>query len=289
MIHKNIINDGYIKPVLQEKDFIFGSNQLSGEILQPDGQWLNFLPPFEEQKKIIETSNCTGFATCNIVEIIMRRKALDLKADYSDRGLGILSGTYPPGNSPQKVAETARIRGFFPEELLSFDNTVTTVDSYYDLRKLTIEMLAACENWLKKWTLKHDIVGNFSYKIPNKMLMNALKYSPLGIAVIGWIYDDVTDKYIRPPEYERIDGHWTVMVGYEENEYWYVYDSYYGLIKLDWDFKFYVAKRYAVEQNIPDEQANKIMEMLKSVIQSLFLFVRSAYGQIVGGIKSFIK
>src|SRR4051812_48805785 len=100
-----------LDPIVPEKDYIFGGyGSLGGTIKKPDGQWLDCLPPGEDQFNFgFEPLACTSFGTLNAVEILLRND-LDIE-NYSDRFLAKISGTTESGNSPQTVAETLRKRG----------------------------------------------------------------------------------------------------------------------------------------------------------------------------------
>lgn len=57
------------------EDYIFGSSPLLQEILQPDGQWDEFLPTENESQKInmVDGHACVSFGTLNCVEVLLRK------------------------------------------------------------------------------------------------------------------------------------------------------------------------------------------------------------------------
>src|SRR3990167_7053445 len=102
------IPNSFVIPEYKEEDFIFGSGQLLGEVVQIDGQWIT--PEEELQIKRVESFNCTAFATTSIIEILFRKLFGETK-NFSDRSLGVFAGTRPPGNSPNVVIEAGRKKG----------------------------------------------------------------------------------------------------------------------------------------------------------------------------------
>ena len=103
------------------------------------------------------------------------------------------------------------------------------------------------KQWLTEYTFMHEWVFKGGSDKQERM-MEALKYSPLGVSVVGWRQKD--GLYVKYPG-ER-DQHWTDVVGYEKDKHWIIYDSYPPFIKhLAWDYDFGFAKRYHVERITP--------------------------------------
>ena len=216
-------------------DYLLGGfTNVPHQILQADGNWINFLPLDELQQRFgVETNSCVSFGTCNQVEILHLRKFGSIP-NYSDRYLSIASETTPTGNTPNKVYETARkIAGFIPEELLPFSEDIRTLEEYSQPKPLNKKYYDVGRKWLNRFDFKHEWITTSPLS-----LMQGLQYSPLGISVTAWIEDE-RGFYVRPAGLR--DNHWTLLVGYVENEYWIIYDSYPGsdgkfLKKLAWNF-----------------------------------------------------
>jgi len=249
---------GFIEPEIKDEDYVLGAyTKLGAEVLQPDGQWGAYLPIFEAQaKNSIETYNCTAFATLNVIEALFRRKSED--KNFSDRYTGIMAGTYPPGNDPHKVIESIRKdAGLIDELLLPFSAELKTVDDYYSPKPMTKNLINRGHEFLQKWKIRHEWVTG-----KNQAIMEALKYSPLGVAVSAWSQDG---KF-----YKRFgsDNHWSVIFGYKKDEYWLCFDSYDGGMKiLDWDFGFKYVKRYSIEPNLDLSLYEQIIKLYTELVR----------------------
>lgn len=234
---------GYLEPIILPNEWTLGGiGEFGGEVLQPDGQWIDYLPVTEEQKKGIETSNCTGFATTSAVEILFERMGIEV--NYSDRALGIAAGTYPPGNTPHKVAQAVRHWGLVPEKMLPFED-IASVAGYYSPDPLPDKILKEGKRFLSKYKFSHDwVITNLTLGDKKKKMMQALEYSPLGVSVQAW--KKRNGLYYK----DGRDNHWTICVGYKEGEHWLIFDSYTNegspLKKLEWDYDFGYVKRFSI-------------------------------------------
>lgn len=273
------IRDGFLIPFISETDYVFGAGQVSDEILQEDGQWDEFLPDNETQTKQIESFNCTSFGTNNCLEILSR-KLLNLRNNWSDRFLGIIANTRPPGNDPGVVAEALRKNGSVPEDLLPFNSDILTVDEYYSFKGSNeSQCREVADEFLKEFYFKHEWVSPLSNEISKEALKEALKRGPLGIAVFAWASKD--GKYIRDG---RADTHWGALYGYEEGKFWKFLDSYPPFIKqLEWDFRFFTAKRYYLRLKTQEEK-----ELEKKTL-GLFAQLLQLIGAWLGLIKKEIE
>ena len=247
---------GFLKPQESETDYVFGSAELGWkfpyETLCEDGQWDAYLPKFEHQaRQGFETANCTAYATLNALECILRRK-FNLIEDFSERYVGVMAGTEPPGNDPKTVIETIRkISGLIDEGLLPFDETVRTVGEYYSPNPMFGTLLAQGLNWNEEYELKYEYVFKGEVKNKPELIKAALRHSPLGCSVYAWALDDATGMYFKNGD----DNHWTVLYGYTDKAF-KIFDSYdqsHKLVPLDTDFgfvmKYYIAKKEAKKDN----------------------------------------
>ncbi len=264
MIKITKVPQSFVSPgVVDPKDYIFGSGQLTGYIIRPDGQW-PIIRDDEVQARNFETNSCTSFGTINSVQSIFK-ELFKSDVNYSERFLAVLSETDPSkgGNDPHKVAEAARKGGFVDEAILPFDSTLNNLTEYY--APLTTGTLKIGKEWLNKWTFKHDWLSDGSL-IDKETLKKALRYSPLGVAVYAWAFDDEKGVYIRPENAKDI--HWSEITGFKENEYWICIDSYPPFVKhLDWNYPLYFAKRYFIDKAI---EKKSLWILIINLIRNLF-------------------
>lgn len=239
---------GFIAPVLdKEKDYFLGGFRSAPfEVLQEDGQWDKFLSPTEIQHNaVFDSYNCTAYGTLNSLELLMIRK-FGIKTNFSERYTGVCAGTYPPGNSPQVVIENIRTTSGLIEEIslpfTSFD-TQMTLDQYYSPKPMEDRLIRKGKKFLEEYTIKHEWVYQSGEERGAIKLKTALKSSPLGVSVNAWYKDG--DLYVK----KGSDNHWCCLVGYEDEKFWKVYDSYDGGIKkLAWNYDFGFIKRYHIEK-----------------------------------------
>ncbi len=73
-------NYGYIPDIDKEEDYVFGGGQVSGEIINPSGNWKPYLPVKELQNlNNIEVFACVSFTILNCIEILLKKQLLDGK------------------------------------------------------------------------------------------------------------------------------------------------------------------------------------------------------------------
>lgn len=244
--------------------------------IQQDGQWVDFLPDEEEQRKKIESSNCTAFAWLNAIEIFLKR-VFKITENNSDRFLGIVAGTTPQGNDPHIVGEAIRRFGCIPEKELPFDENISTPEAYYTPKPIPGRLIALGDVWRNRFNFKHQWVLTGT---PDKeKLTEGLKFSPIGIGVFAWYYEeDENGERIYKRYNNRPDGHWTLLVGYKENEYWLVFDSYAPFLKkLDWNYDIRFAKKISISDAVIEAQLT-LISVLKRVVDLLRQLIKQKYG-----------
>ena len=246
------------KEILPE-EYVFGSIQ--SEPIQINGQWDEFLPQKEIQYADgIDTYNCTAFGSSNMIEILEKRLT-GIEQNYSDRAIGIVADTMPPGNNPHVVLESIRKSGLIDEEELPFNSP--NYHLYYQPKPLPNTLAKKASLWLEKWILKHEWVDGDA-----DSMIEALKYSPLGVGVYAWAIDDETFRYVRPKG--KKDTHWCVIYGYKQNEYWKCFDSSDNSVKsLSWDFGFKYVKRVYLGRAFPKDKMPRLIEILNNIIEIL--------------------
>lgn len=260
---KELTRSGFVEPVITPEQYVLGAGQVPLSPLKMDSDWSDVKHVKEYQNKpSFDTFNCTGFNALNHTEHYELVAFGELK-NYSDRWLGIIAGTRPPGNDPQTVYEAIRKYGLIPEEMLPFTDDIKNVDEYYSFKGGNMEKCyAEGRRWLEKYDFKHEWVfdrnDSLSTKISN--MQYALKYSPLAIAVYAWATDD-KGVYVR----RGVDVHWTSM--YALKDYMKIFDSY-DPIEKDVEQEIYYCKRIHMEKKpiiIKTTLREKVLSMWASI------------------------
>lgn len=265
---------GFIPDTIADDHYVLGAELLPRIPIMPDGQWDAYLPPKEVQdRNSVETYNCTAYGSLNVMETFIRG-LFGASPDFSERYVGILADTQPPGNSPHKVMETIRKYGVIEDQLLPFNDSIRSVEQYYSPKPMNTSLLFKGREWLGEYELKHEWVFNGgSVSSKQKAMVEALKYSPLGVSVFGWKEQD--GLFIKPEG--AVDNHWTTCYGYEEGKYWKIFDSYdYSHKKVAWNTDFMQAKRIYIKmlnaqkvETVKKGLMERAIETLKQLLYQL--------------------
>lgn len=246
-----ILNHGFIDDVITPDNYssgdILGGGSLEQKVLQPNGNWLEFLPKLEVQNRNgLETYGCTGYGTLNAIEILAK-KVFGLNWDKSERLVGVKAGTKPPGNSPHKVCETIRkIPCIADEDILPFDDKITELAQYYSLENKEALLERLGELWLEQFSFGHEWVftKDTLFKEKHELIKENLRYSPICVSVRAWRKEG--DFYVK--EKGEQDTHWGVIANATPDEYIF-FDSYDNQLKrLHPDYDFGVGKRFSLDK-----------------------------------------
>lgn len=226
------------------EDYIFGDSQLGDSSIQPSGNWDNFLPVYEGQNRGFEPFCCVSEAVTHCIEILQRKKFEDA-TDYSVRFLAKQSGTRERGgNDANTVSETLRKQGCCQESDWPFG--AKDFDTFYSQIPEKIIRLA------KLQFADNSIGHSWVTDMKPGVLMSALTYSPMALAVFAWPEPDKDNIYHRPPG--SAVNHCVTVYGYEYGKYWKIWDSYEGgYKKLAWDYEFGIGKRFTLDRRIPTQ------------------------------------
>lgn len=239
-------NYGFKPPTKEELEqshkagYVLGG--LSQEPIQPDGQWDDYLPSYEIQHTdAYDTYNCTAYGSTNLVEIFLKR-LFGIDKNYSERYLGIMAGTRPPGNSPHKVLDQIRASGLIDDILLPLSEA-KTIEEYYSPDPIPYSLKEQGRAWVRSYEMKHEWVLTPNDSDKPERIKRALAFSPVGVSVYAWRNKD--GLYYKPSGAR--DNHWCLIYGYKEGEYWKVFDSYDATHKrLTWNYDFDYAKRIRI-------------------------------------------
>ena len=182
------LTQNFVYPEIKETDFHFGSGQVVGNILRPDGDWRPYLPPEERQHRNgVESSGCFIEAQQHTLATILEEQFGLFDKNYSARFNLIYSkGATSTGGDPLIGGQTFRDSGLIPDAMLPFADYI---NSWEEFRSYKGGNRDACEKqgkeWRKEWEPKYDIVIKREMDVAMKyhLAKDALKYSPLPVSV----------------------------------------------------------------------------------------------------------
>jgi hypothetical protein len=259
-------NSGFITPKVDKEQYILGQGNVVLDVLQVNGDWTDSLPAVEKQSTPnFDSYNCTGFATTNQIEMYLFKRFGE-KINVSDRWVGIISGTKPPGNDPHTVYEAIRKYGLIPESMLPFSDDIKTAEDYFSFKGGDKEACyRAGREWLEKYDFKHEWVYHPDSGLTSEEKLHnikvALKYSPVCVAVYAWQADGrgVYVDMFGP-------NHWTTEYNFKEfQEIFDTYDPYKKLVEQN----IIYAKRISIEKKIAPSKLSK-WQVFINFIKNLF-------------------
>lgn len=175
----------------KSKDYQFGgTTKIVPEVLQPDGDWTNFLPAYEYQNTNFETMACVTYSALNCIEIILNRKYGET-INFSDRFTAKMSGTTSQGNTFYNVAESIRkLHGIVKQEV--YTNNATSGEFYAEIPTIIKETGLQS---LNTYLIQYEFVKE---PLTPEVLKEALKYAPLqiGVYAYGKLVDGVYQRAI---------------------------------------------------------------------------------------------
>lgn len=249
-------------PIISDKDYVFGSGQVKGTVLRPDGDWRNFLPPAEAQRRNgVESSACFVEAEQHALATILEEQYGILDSNFAARFNLIYSNATPDGGDPLRAAQTFRDYGLIPDSMLPFSEEIKSWEEFRSF-KGSNERLCQEEGraWRAKWEPKYDIVVTREMEVKTKyaVLKEALKYSPIPVSVYGGNFDDGASK---PPGVW--DTHLVELIYIDDKNYPYVFDTYEPYVKkLAPLYNFDFGMRFTLEKNTVEQQISLIQRLL---------------------------
>jgi len=261
------INYGFVPSKIEQDHYVLGASSIPKIILQPLGNWEQYLPSYEPQFDEFETYGCTVWGTQNAIETLIKRMEA-VEPNYSERFTYILAGVREPGADPHKIAEIIRNDGLIDHELLP--NNTSTYEEFIKPSPMTKELVDEGEKWLNKYDFKHEWVftNNPDKQTRLTLLKEALQYSPVCLSVTAWSSDanGLYYAYNNAP-----NNHWVMCYGIE-GESLLVFDTYdQSKKKLHPDHPIMMAKRYYIGASTRQEQLGIIEKIIKLLGQWLGL------------------
>ena len=264
---------GYIPDVQTEKDFVFGSSSIPQDILQPDGNWREYLPVKELQAPYgFETYACTVFSILTCVEILIKRR-YGIEKNYSDRFLAVASGTKNPGNSPRTVADFLRKIGVVPQDAWPYTPEVNSWDKW--ATTLPKELYDLAKDFTDEFDFRYAIVPPYQGDISKALMM-----SPLMISFYAWRPEN--GKYIRPRG--MTDNHAVAMFDETEGDYREIFDSYDSpnIKKLEWKDEPQYAMRFWVQKKTEvEERKSVIWQTIMSILKLIGIMGKKGEALVV--------
>ncbi len=257
---------GFVTPSIDSDHYVLGAfNSLPKIILQPSGQWDEYLPVYEAQADKYETFGCTSWGTLNALEILEKR-ITGIEQNYSDRYVYNLVPIRSPGADPHVVAETIRNYGLVKNEVMGMTDTY---EEFCSPTPMTSGYIKLGSEYPYK--LRHEwVFTNVSKAVRVPLMKEALQYSPLGVSVTAWNEKD--GLYV---DNGLPNNHWCVCYGYYEKDgetYFKIFDSYdHSLKVLHPDHTIFYAKRYLLGEKEKEKESclSRIMGWLSKDERSL--------------------
>lgn len=219
-----------------------GARSLPKIVLKKDGQWGDFLPQYEPQfNEIYDSTGCTVWGTQNALEILMKYITGE-EYNFSERYNYILAGIRPPGADPHFVSEIFRRYYVIADYLLPF---MATYEEFLRPDPMTTDLLAKGQEF--PYEIGHEWVFNSPQTKEARIakMKECLTYSPLGISVTAWIYDDESETFI---DNGMANTHWCVCFGWNDKG-WLIFDSYNQSVKtVSYDHNIQMCKRYYLKK-----------------------------------------
>lgn len=265
-------NTGFIVPNIEEKHYVMGAGNVPFQVLRKDGDWTKDLASPEYQSRDgLETCNCTGFGLAKKIREYMK-ESFGIDFNPSERWIGIVAHTRPPGNDPQAVYEAVREYGLISEEMLPFSDDIKTVDDYYSFKGSDEDACWRLANeWKNKYNFLHEWVFDPTVQLtPEERIRNmnvALKYSPLGVAVYAWITDE-RGVYVKlGPE-----NHWTNI--YKIDDFLNIFDSYDPYFKKADQVIIYCKRIHIELRDEPLEEGTDIGSVILRWIKRILQWIK---------------
>lgn len=265
IIHTHVPQN-FIYPEIKEQDFRFGSDQVVGTVLREDGDWTDFCPPPELQRKNgVESSACFVEAQQHVLAILFEEQYGEPDKNFSSRFNIQFSDPTPQGGDPLKAAQSFRSYGLIPEEMLPFNESIDSWEEFCSFSggdKVTC--LIEGQKWRSLWEPKYDIVFTKHESVETKFakIREALKYSPLSVSVTAWYLKN--GLYIKA---NHDDNHLVTLVHVDNEGYSYVFDTYSPFMKkLDKNFNFDFGIRWTLDKNTDTARSNWVKEILTKLI-----------------------
>ncbi len=253
MIKGQHINFGFQRPVIKIEDHIFGAG-FGGAIINPSGQYDDFLPLYEPQADNFETQGCTVWGTENALEILHKFK-FGVEKNYEELPVYIGAGVRPEsGGDPNTVSDWVHHNGLTESPNAPFPTTLEALQALLD-KPLPQFIVDLGLQWLTAYEMRHQWVLQGYEATPQRIeaIKSALPYGVLGVSVTAW-FQNSEGVYI---DNGLPNSHWCVCYGWTDKG-WKIFDSYTHEEKIySFDSAISFAKLYFLNKIITSEVKKK--------------------------------
>ena len=254
---KQPLNKGLLyEPIIPGKDGVLGSaiSYAGKTIIRADGQWED-VENERQSSDDFDTFSCVSFGMNTQEELYMKNR-YGIDENHSDRFLAKASDTQPNGNTPQKVYEARRKRGFVLEIEWPWTTEKTWAEYMADIPQ---KLYTLAIGRAAKWRFWHDYVQPTPFSI-----REGLRYSPVAVGIALMQNEDGT--YSRPEGWN--DTHWAVIRGDYENGDWILKDTYPPFNKrVKANTLFFVSKVIEIDNQVVSESLfEKFLAFLKQIL-----------------------
>lgn len=255
-----------IKP--EHRQYVFGASN-AGEIIRENGDWRDFIPEFEAQRRHgVESSACYIEAQQKAICTIQEEEFGIVDSNYSARFNALLSDGSPDGGDPLVGADSIRNDGLIVEDMMRFSDDILSWNDYHSWKGADEHACRlAGKQFLKKWKLNNYIVFERDEDVNVKYakLKEALKRSPTPMSFYGWVEKDGV--FIKPQG--TGDNHLALCLYVDKQNRPHILDTYPPYIKIGEPFyNSDFAMRYTVKE-IPQEEKKTFFEALLEIIKKI--------------------
>ncbi len=255
---------------ITDKTYLFGASPIEDPVLREDGDWRKKAPAGEDQNRNgVESSACYVEAQQHGIATL-QNELWNLIVNYASRFNALLSGGTEYGGNPVAAAESIRVDGLIPEEMLPFSESIVLWSDFHSWKGGDERLCrAAGQVWLKKWEPRYHVVFTKDEPVEEKYrkLKEALKRGPVSISMYAWVErngiyvkpEGVRDNHLISAIYLSLDNETTILD---------TYDPYEKVIASNTDFEF--AIQWSIRKRPEVAKATGFWQMISAIIKSLW-------------------
>lgn len=264
----NRVKQNFLYPKIKPEHYRLGAANM-GPVIRENGNWSDFLPADEKQRRGVETSACYIYGQTHAIATMQEALFKMKDMDYSERFNALLSDGTEYGGDPLVGADSIRRDGLVPESMMPLTDEVTSWSDYHSFKGVNENVCrTAGQLFKKRWKLNNYIVFERDESVEEKYkkLKEALKRGLVAISVDGWGTDG-NGIYIK--QKGARDNHMVECFYVDELNRPHFFDTYEPFIKIgepfynsDFCLRWSVAK-------IEESKTDGFWELLKKFFSFL--------------------